>query len=120
MLISSSNKRSTRGRQDNLPPRKQRGVDRYVMCKMEAAAGSGKRVTLILTDKIKGTVLVKLDRSEIPNEITAKLPATGEYLITVAEQVLTPKDKRFKGDYCLTLEATPEIYQTLEPFLLVE
>jgi hypothetical protein len=83
-------------------------------------AGSGKRLTLILTDKIKGTVLVKLDRSQLPNEITAKLPKTGEYLITVAEQVLTTKDKRYKGDYCLTLEATPEIYQTLEPFLLVE
>ena len=83
-------------------------------------AGSGKRVTLILTDKIKGTVLVKLDRSELPNEITAKLPATGEYLITVAEQVLTAKDKRYKGDYCLTLKARPETYQTLAPFLWVE
>jgi hypothetical protein len=84
-------------------------------------AGSGKRVTLILTDKIKGTVLLKLDRSELPNEITAKLPGTGEYLITVAEQVLTAKDKRYKGDYCLTLKAaSPGTYQTLAPFLGVE
>jgi hypothetical protein len=83
-------------------------------------AGTGKKLTLILTDKIRGTVLVKLDRSQLPNEITAKLPKTGEYLITVAEQVLTTKNKRYKGDYCLTLEATPEIYQTLEPALLVE
>jgi hypothetical protein len=83
-------------------------------------AGTGKKLTLILTDKIRGTVLVKLDRSQLPNEITAKLPKTGEYLITVAEQILTTKDKRYKGDYCLTLEATPEIYQTLEPTPLVE
>jgi hypothetical protein len=83
-------------------------------------AGVGKRLTFILTDKIKGTVLVKLDRSVLPNEIEAKLPASGEYLITVAEQVLTTKDKRYKGDYCLTLKATPATYQTLAPYLRVE
>ena len=98
--------------------------DETVTIRIEAnppEAGTGKRVTLILTDKIKGTVLLKLDRSELPNEITAKLPATGEYLITVAEQVLTAKDKRYKGDYCLTLmAASPETYQTLAPFLGVE
>ncbi len=83
-------------------------------------AGSGKRVTLILTDKIKGTVLLKLDRSELPNEITAKLPATGEYLITVAEQPLIAKGERYRGDYCLTLKTLPETYQTLAPYLWVE
>jgi hypothetical protein len=83
-------------------------------------AGSGKRLTLILTDKIKGTVLLKLDRSELPNEITAKLPATGEYLLTVAEQLLIAKGQRYKGKYCLTLKARPETYQTLAPALWVE
>jgi hypothetical protein len=82
--------------------------------------GSGKRVTLILTDKIKGTVLLKLDRSVLPNEITAKLPATGEYLITVAEQLLIAKGERYRGGYCLTLKARPETYQTLAPALWVE
>lgn len=82
--------------------------------------GSGKRVALILTDKIKGTVLVKLDRSELPNEITAKLPKTGEYLIAVAQPLLVVKNKRYSGQYCLTLEASPETYQTLEPALWVE
>ena len=82
--------------------------------------GSGKRVALILTDKIKGTVLVKLDRSELPNEITAKLPKTGEYLITVAQPLLVVKNKRYSGEYCLTLEARPETYQTLAPALWVE
>lgn len=83
-------------------------------------AGSGKRVTLILTDKIKRTVLLKLDRSDLPNEITAKLPATGEYLITVSEQLLIAKSKRYEGAYCLTLEAAPETSQTLAPALWVE
>jgi hypothetical protein len=82
--------------------------------------GAGKRATLILTDKIKGTVLVKLDRSELPNEITAKLPKTGEYLITVAQPLLIAKDKRYKGGYCLTLKASPGTYQTLAPYLWVE
>ena len=91
-----------------------------MMCKMETAVGSGKRVTLILTDKIKGTVLLKLDRSEIPNEITAKLPATGEYLITVADQLLIAKGQRYKGNYCLALKASLTTYQTLAPALWVE
>jgi hypothetical protein len=82
--------------------------------------GSGKRLTLILTDKIKGTVLLKLDRSVLPNEITAKLPATGEYLITVAEQPLIAKGERYRGSYCLTLKASPGTYQTLAPALWVE
>jgi len=82
--------------------------------------GSGKRLTLILTDKIKGTVLLKFDRSVLPNEITAKLPATGEYLITVAEQLLIAKGERYRGSYCLTLKASPGTYQTLAPALWVE
>jgi len=83
-------------------------------------AGTGKRVALILTDKIKGTVLVKLDRSVLPNEITAKLPATGEYLITVAQPLLVVKTKRYSGEYCLTLKASPGAYQILAPYLWVE
>jgi parallel beta-helix repeat protein len=83
-------------------------------------AGAGKRATLILTDKIKGTVLVKFDLSQLPNEIKAKLPKTGEYLITVAQPLLIAKDKRYSGRYCLTLKARPETYQTLAPYLWVE
>ena len=94
-----------------------------VKIRLEASppeSGAGKRVTLILTDKIKKTVLVKLDRSELPNEITAKLPATGEYRVTVLQTLLVAKDKRYKGEYCLTLEAQPETYQTLAPAMWVE
>jgi hypothetical protein len=83
-------------------------------------AGTGKRVALILTDKIKGTVLLKLDRSVLPNEITATLPATGEYLITVAEPLLVTKNKRYRGEYCLTLQAHSGTCQTLTPTRWVE
>jgi len=83
-------------------------------------AGTGKRITLILTDKIKGTVLVKLDRSMLPNKITANLPANGEYLISVSETLLTTPSQRYRGAYCLTLEASPATYQTLAPYLWVE
>jgi hypothetical protein len=94
-----------------------------VTIRLEASppeAGAGKRVTLILTDKIKKTVLVNLDRSELPNEITAKLPATGEYLVTVLQTLLVAKNKRYNGEYCLTLEARPETYQTLASAMWVE
>jgi hypothetical protein len=97
--------------------------DEIVTVRLEAnpsGAGTGKRVTLILSDKIRGTVLVKLDRSELPNEITVKLRATGQYLITVAQTLLIAKDKRYSGEYCLTLKALPETYQTLAPYLWVE
>jgi hypothetical protein len=82
--------------------------------------GSGKRVTLLLMDNIKGTLLLKLDRSELPNEITTALPATGEYLIIVAEQPKIAKGERYRGGYCLLLEASQETMQTLKPAFWVE
>jgi hypothetical protein len=63
---------------------------------------------------------MKLDNSELPNEITAKLPATGEYLITIAQPLIVPKNKRYKGNYCLILETTTDSYKTLAPYLWVE
>ncbi|MFZ3137149.1 MAG: alpha/beta fold hydrolase [Thermodesulfovibrionales bacterium] len=83
-------------------------------------AGSGKRATLMLTDKIKRTLLMKLDNSKLPNEIKATLPAKGEYLITVEEQLLVRNGKKYSGKYCLTLQALPETYQTFAPTFSVE
>jgi len=71
-------------------------------------------------DNIKGTLLLRLDRSELPNEISAKLPANGEYLITVAEQPKIAKGERYRGAYCLSLEASQETMQTLKPAFWVE
>jgi hypothetical protein len=83
-------------------------------------AGSGKRATLLLVAKIPGVLFIKMDRSELPNKISAKLPATGVYLITVAEQPKIAKGKRYRGGYCLILEASQETMQTLKPALWVE
>jgi hypothetical protein len=83
-------------------------------------AGSGKRVTLLLAAKIPGVLFTKADQSVLPNEIAVMLPATGEYIITVAEQPKIAKGERYRGAYCLSLEASQEIMQTLKPFLWVE
>lgn len=85
-----------------------------------AEAGSGKRATLLLADKIPRVLFIKTDRSELPNEISAKLPATGEYLITVAEQAKIAKGEKYRGAYCLSLEASQETMQTLKPAFWVE
>ncbi|NWF51912.1 MAG: hypothetical protein HXY47_02400, partial [Nitrospirae bacterium] len=82
--------------------------------------GSGKRATLLLTDSIKGTLYLKIDRSELPNEIRAKLPSTGVYFIIVSEQAKIVKGKKYKGPYCLSLEASQETMKTLQPALWVE
>jgi hypothetical protein len=83
-------------------------------------AGSWKRVTLLLTAKIPGVLFTKADQSVLPNQITATLPATGEYLITIAEQPKIAKGERYRGVYCISLEASQEIMQTLRPALWVE
>jgi hypothetical protein len=61
-----------------------------------------------------------MDRSELPNKISAKLPATGEYFIIVAEQPKIVKGKKYRGAYCLSLEASQETMQTLKPAFWVE
>ena len=85
-----------------------------------AEAGSGKRATLLLVAKIPRILFIKTDQSVLPNEIAVTLPATGEYLITVAEQPKMAKGERYRGAYCLSLESSPEIMQTLKPALWVE
>ena len=85
-----------------------------------AEAGSGKRAALLLACKIFGVLFVKTDQSMLPNEIAATLPATGEYLITVAELPKIAKGEKYRGAYCLSLEASQEIMQTLKPALWVE
>ena len=83
-------------------------------------AGSGKQASLMLAAKIPGVLFIKTDRGVLPNEITAKLPATGEYLITVAEQPKIGRVEKYRGAYCLSLEASQETMQTLKPAFWVE
>ena len=83
-------------------------------------AGSGKRAALLLASKVPGVLFIKTDQSSLPNDIAATLPATGEYLITVAELPKIARGERYRGAYCLSLGASQEIMQTLKPALWVE
>jgi streptogramin lyase len=83
-------------------------------------AGSGKRASLMLAAKIPGVLFIKTDISMLPNKITGTLPATGEYLIIVAEQPKIAKGERYRGAYCLSLEASQATMQTLKSALWVE
>ena len=73
----------------------------------------GKRAMLILKDKIKKVRFFKIDLTNLPNKITATLPATGNYTVVVAEFPRVFKRKQFQGDYCLTLEGTTGILKRL-------
>lgn len=93
-----------------------------VTIRLEESEGdnTGERATLILKDRIRRVWFFDIDRSALPNEITATLPATGKYVIVVTEQPMFISHNRFRGNYCLTLEASPETAQTLEPTHWVE
>jgi hypothetical protein len=66
----------------------------------------GKKATLILKDKIGGVRLSEKDRGELPNTVTATLPADGKYVVYVVKQHWFCRGKNFSGDYILTLEGT--------------
>jgi hypothetical protein len=66
----------------------------------------GKRATLILKDKIHGVHLFKKDWGELPNTVTATLPADGKYAVNVITHPWFCRGKNFTGDYILTLEGT--------------
>jgi hypothetical protein len=78
------------------------------------------QASLILLDNIQGAFLLKTDNGTLPNEVSAFLPATGEYLIVVAEQPLIARGNRFRGDYCLSVRSSAGAAQTLQPTGWVE
>jgi hypothetical protein len=86
----------------------------------QGSNNGGERATLILMDEIRRVWFFRIDRSALVNEITATLPADGGYLIIVAEQPWFFRGKRFRGDYCLTLESSEDASQTLEATYWVE
>lgn len=86
----------------------------------EPGSYTGKRATLILKDEIHRTWLFKIDRSALPNVVTATLPAAGKYLVVAAEQAKLAKGKKFTGDYCLTLESSQDAWETFVPTGWVE
>ena len=83
-------------------------------------AGTGKQAGLLLWHNIRRVWFMKKDWGILPNEITVALPATGRYYIGVAEQPKFGRGIRYRGKYCLTLEASPATYQTLAPAFRVE
>lgn len=66
----------------------------------------GKKVTLMLKDKIRGVWFRKVTRGDLPKTLTAKLPADGEYAVYVVKQPWFFRGKPYSGDYILTVEGT--------------
>jgi hypothetical protein len=66
----------------------------------------GNKATLILRDTIWGVRLWEKDRSELPNQLTATLPADGEYGVYVIRRPWFFRGKGFEGDYILEVEGT--------------
>jgi hypothetical protein len=74
--------------------------------KLAGRNNGGNRATLKLNDNISGVRFYRTDSSVLPNTISATLPATGQYHITVAGQPRFYRGKRFQGEYTLSLEGT--------------
>ena len=77
---------------------------------------TGDRASLALV----GIGLLKTDNSALPNEVSAVLPVTGEYLVIVAEQPLILSSSRFRGNYCVSVQSSGNAAQTFQPKEWVE
>jgi hypothetical protein len=84
--------------------------------------GVGQRAVLIIRNLGRGLRLFKRLNDELPLEMTVTLPMTGDYQVKVLEspgrEVIW--GQKYKGDYCVTLEASPETVATFVPDLYVE
>jgi len=85
----------------------------------DGTANSGRAV-LILQDRIRGVWFFRADRSTLPNQIQATLPATGEYLVTVMDDPFSWRGTRFRGDYLLSLEGVASCLQPTQRSLAVK
>jgi hypothetical protein len=81
---------------------------------------TGERATLLLLADIPRVLFVRIDSSALPNTVQATLPATGQYLVTVAEHLNLPRGSAFRGDYCVTLESSGEAWDSFAPTVWVE
>ena len=88
-----------------------------------AAQGSGSgNAQLVLVANTGGASFSSIDTSALPNVISVTLPDAGEYRVGVIEQpegALLPGEI-FRGDYCLTVEASQGGSSTLAPLASVE
>jgi hypothetical protein len=84
-----------------------------------AGTSEGDRATLLLVDAIRGVMLTGTD-GVLPGQIAMALPRTGRYHVVVAEQITSLRAARFRGAYCLSLDASAGAQQTLAPHSGVE
>ncbi|MDY6950627.1 MAG: PKD domain-containing protein [Thermodesulfobacteriota bacterium] len=84
--------------------------------------GAGKRAVLIMRNLGRGLRLFKRLNDRLPLEMTVTLPIAGEYHVKVMEAPgrAVIWGEKYEGDYCVTLEASPETMGTLVPDLDVE
>jgi hypothetical protein len=80
----------------------------------------GRRATLIVMGGRGKRRLFKMDRSALPNAISATLPGTGYYHVVVAEQARFVPGAKFRGDYCVVMTPAEGAAETLEPTPWVE
>ncbi|MCP3943802.1 MAG: ExeM/NucH family extracellular endonuclease [Desulfobacteraceae bacterium] len=76
----------------------------------------GKSANLVLVDHIRKQWFLKKDKGELPNHISAVLPADGDYYLIVGE-LYGSKDKNlsaYEGNYCLSLSAFRKTADSLE------
>lgn len=78
------------------------------------AQNRGKQAILLLIDDIRGVTFARFDAGDLPNEISAKLPAAGRYLVVVAEEPKFARGVRFTGNYCVTLESSVDAWRSFE------
>jgi hypothetical protein len=84
--------------------------------------GAGQRAVLIMRSLGRGLRLFKRLNNALPLEMTVILPVSGDYHVMVMEapgrEVIW--GEKYEGDYCVTLEASPEISDTFAPAYSVE
>ena len=76
-----------------------------------AAGHSGEQATLILRN---GNSTIESKTDNLPVEITAPLPAAGEYELIVDQHGI-PRDARFNGDYFLTVKYASGEAEDIKP-----
>lgn len=79
--------------------------------KVPEAGYSGEQATLILQN---GGSTIETSTAELPFEIAATLPSTGEYRLIVSQNDI-PEDVRFRGKYYLSVKSSLGTVQTIKP-----
>ena len=91
-----------------------------ILTSLQGLHNTGRRATLLLIDNIGKLFFARIDSSALPNTVTATLPATGRYLVTVAEHPKFLRGGAFRGNYCVTLESSMQAWRTFAPTRSVE